>query len=92
MKEELVQKLNDKVSQLKEERSEYKYAHTQCELELNDIREDIELLLQDYNNIVTLLNGTAYSSNKLNEEISTYTHTFVPPLSKKPYIHVTEEE
>ncbi|BDA81663.1 hypothetical protein [Staphylococcus phage vB_SsapH-Golestan-100] len=92
MKEELVQKLNDKVAQLKEERDEYKHTHRQCESELIGIREDIEGLLQDYNNTVTLLNGTAYSANKLHEEISTYTHTFVPPLSKKPYIHVTEEE
>lgn len=92
MKEELVQKLNDKVSQLKEERDEYKHTHRQCESELIDIRAEIEGLLQDYNNTVTLLNGTAYSANKLNAEISTYTHTFVPPLSKKPYVHVTEEE
>lgn len=94
MKEELVQKLRDKVLQLEEERKEYKYTYDQCDLELSNIREKLEDLLLDYNGTINLLNGSVYSVEKIDEEIKAYTgeyeRTLRPlHLSRKPPLELT---
>ncbi|WFG33941.1 hypothetical protein F10086_19 [Staphylococcus phage vB_SauM_JDF86] len=94
MKEELVQKLRDKVLQLEEERKEYKNTYNQCDLELSSIREKLEELIQDYNGTINLLNGSVYSAEKIDEEIKAYTgdyeRTLRPlPLSRLPQIELT---
>lgn len=92
MKEELVQKLRDKVLQLEEERKEYKNTYDQCYSELSNIREKLEELLQDYNGTVTLLNGSVYSVEKIDEEIKAYTGEYertLRPLNRKPPLELT---
>ena len=92
MKKELVQKLSDKVLQLEEERKGYKYTYDQCDLELSNLREEIEELLQDYNGVVTLLNGSAYSAGKIDEELEAYSQDTGRPLYRKPPLQLVTRE
>lgn len=92
MKEELVQKFRDKVSQLQKERAGYEQTHAQCEQELGILREELEQLLQDYNGAVTLLNGSAYSVEKIDEELEAYNQYVGRTLYRKPPLELTVKE
>lgn len=92
MNKELVQKFSDKVSQLHKERAGYEQTHAQCEQELGILREELEQLLQDYNGAVTLLNGSAYSVGKIDEELEAYNQYVGITLYRKPPLELTVKE
>lgn len=81
-KEDLQQKYIAKVDELKGERQTYIQTHKECQLELISIKEQLDDLLQDYNNVVTLLNGSAYNADKIRDELQAY-GDFVETLKRE---------
>lgn len=92
MKLDLLKKRNAKMEQLEKEYQEYKQVYTQCNTELASLLEEIETLVQDYNDTVVFLNATVHSSENVAEELRLYKNSFVQPILKKYPLEVKNVE